>query len=1043
MKNINEKQKKKQGITPVLMRFLFVLLFSIQQLFTLNVYGQTLSVNGTVSDDQGPLPGASVIIKGTNNGTTTDFDGNFSINASSSDVLVISYVGFLSQEVLIEGRNTLNLVLTESATALDEMIVIGYGSVKKGDLTGSVQSVRADDLNLEGVSSFNQLLQGVTAGVQVNSAGSEPGGAVSVSIRGPNSINAGVSPLYVIDGFPMDNRDIAGTIGRGISNKNARNPLAALNPNDIENIEILKDASATAIYGSRGANGVILITTKKGKSGEAKVTYSSNIGIQSNVRKWDLLSPQEYTKSINEIQAAGGALVSERVDVINDGGRDYQDLVLNDMAMVEDHNLSVSGGTDKTNYFMSFNYFDQSGVIKTSSMKRYSTRINITSKVSDKLTLNMNLSPSYIQDREVNDGWGTANDAGIMYSVLTWDPTAPVFNLDGTTYYDHPMLQHDSPLEMLDGITTYSNRYRIFGSGSAEYSILPELTAKLNVGGDMNYRRRDTYAARSTKTGAAAGGIAGVYNYLQTNYLTEGLLTYNKTKGDHFLNILAGVSSQKFITEGTDTEGEGFISDVLFTYNMGGSAADRRFINSSKEESLLTSYLTRLNYSYKDKYIITYSSRFDGSSKFGKNNKFSHFPSFALAWKLGQENFVKENFTFINSLKLRGSWGETGNENIGNYNSLVTYGGGSRGWGRPAYYLINGSLQNSVFPDRIANPNLKWETTQQTNIGLDYGLFSNRINGSIDYFYKKTVDMLLDLPIPTSTGFGSVLSNVGSVMNSGLEIGLRSKNLVNNNFKWNTSFNISTLKNEVLDLGEVPRIIGLYEAGGARDLVIIKKGNPIYSFFGYEVEGVWQANDDFSLTNDAVSPGDYKYKDQNGDKIVNSEDKVILGSSIPKVIWNLNNNFSSGKFELDILLEGVNGSKMYNANLAESIYPNNFRQSRLAAPVLNRWTPSNPTNEYHSFVNSAGQGSKQLNSQTIEDASYIKLSNVRLTYNFEIENSLISSASAFISGSNLWINSKYSGLDPSINPNGPAALKIDFVASPSFSLLTLGVNINF
>lgn len=993
-----------------------------------------VSISGKVTDENGEaLIGAAVLEKGTTNGTITDIDGNYQLTVGDGAVLQISFVGYQSIEVPVNNRTTINPQLQLDTEQLDEIVVVGYGTVRKSDVTGSVSSIDTDKLQKEGVNSIDQLLQNAASGVQVVQNSAEPGGGISIQIRGSGSINAGTAPLYVIDGLPIDNGSPVTGGGSGFDNaRKPRNPLSTLNPADVESIEILKDASATAIYGARGANGVILITTKKGQSGDLKINYEGYGGVQNVLKRLDILNAQEYMTAMNEIQDAGGAAVSERVTGIVDGGTDWQEHIYSSNAAIQSHNISFSGGNDKTNFFTSFGYFDQEGVVKNSSFTRYTARLNISHKASEQFNMGVNLTTSYTFDDYISGGFGTNESAGVLYAAFNWDPTETIYNSDGT-YFTSPFINTDNPLALIYGEQAVSNKYRTFGTVFGEYNFTPEFKARVNIGGDMNYQRRDVYIDKSTITGSASNGIASILQGMNSNYLVEGLLSYNKdfNENQHF-DALVGVTTQKFIYDDVTTVGEGFVSDVTKTYNIGSGDPTLRGIGSSKTDNKLLSYLARVNYSLFDKYLFTSSFRVDGSSRFGENNKFGYFPSFAFAWRADQESFLS-SFEQLSTLKVRTSWGQTGNQAIGNFQSLTTFSNGPE-------YVYDDQLASSQQPSRFSNPDLKWETTEQINFGVDFGFFEDRISGGIDYFIKNTYDMLLDLPVPTTTGFNTRTSNVGSVRNSGFELSILTRNLVNE-FSWSTSANLTALRNEVIDLGGIPEII-TGGAGWANQISIIREGEPVYSFYGYEIEGVWQQNDDFASTNDNVSPGDFKYRDINGDSTVNADDRTILGNSIPKLFYSLGNNFSYKQFSLDILIEGVHGVSMYNNNLAETYFPISFRRNRYAEPILNRWTPENPSNEYPSFVDPLGQGQKYVNSYTVEDASYLRVKNIRFSYQYQPKSAFIGSATFFVSAVNLLTFTNYQGLDPSINPNGNADLRVDFNAYPNAISLMFGINLS-
>nr|WP_068888782.1 TonB-dependent receptor [Pedobacter panaciterrae] len=994
-------------------------------------------VSGTVTDTQGlPLPGVSVVVKGTDKGVATDPNGKYSINAADGNqVLVFTFVGYERKEVPINNTTRINVQLKELSTALDDVVVVGYGTQKKSDVTGAITSLKTEDFNKGAAASLNQLMAGKAAGVRIVQNSNEPGGGISVNIRGAGSVSAGTEPLYVVDGLPLDNTPPVTGAGRNyVASNTVRSPLNSINPADIASIEILKDASATAIYGSRGANGVIIITTKKGKEGKTNVNYSAYLGLQNVAKKLDVLNADEYMTVLNDIIANGGGSASEKVGGIQDGGTDWQDQIYKRNAQIQNHNLSISGGNTKSTFFVGLNYYDQQGVVITSGIKRYSARLNLTNEVSDKFNIGLNLSTSYTQDNLAPEGNGFNENGGTIYSALNMDPTISVRDPSTGLYQLSPYITIDNPLAIVYGKKASSAAYRTYGTFFANYKIIPDLEAKINIGGDILTQRRDVYVDRTTIAGQAASGAASVLNGTVSNYVAEGTLTYHKNFGVHQITALAGATTQRFITSRNSLEASGFPSDATGTDNVGSGTQSTYSVGSTKLANRLLSFLGRINYSLMNKYLFTASFRADGSSRFGANNRFGYFPSFSGAWKINEEEFMK-NITSISNLKLKASWGRTGNQSIADYQSFETYSSGPLG-------VFNGQLISTQEPARLPNPDLKWETTEQTNFGFEIGLLNDRIAAGFDYYTKRTYDMLLNKPVTTTSGFTSQLTNIGSIRNTGLELTINSKN-IDKTFKWNTSVNMATIRNKVIDLGGAREII----AGSAGVLgdqpAIIRPGEPLYSFYGYEVIGVWQTGDDFSKTTDAVHPGDLKYRDVNGDGTVNANDRVILGNSFPKFTWGLNNNFSYKRFSLDIQIEGVHGLKMFNNNLADVYFPVNFRRNKFAEPYLQRWTASNPSNVYPSFVTPLSQGQKIINSYTVQDASYIRLQTVTLSYSFPAVNKVFRSGTVYVTGQNLFTKTNYDGMDPAVNPNGNANYRVDFNSYPLSSTFLFGVNFDF
>lgn len=1015
-------------------RGLFVSVFS--SLMLLNMALAQVRISGTVADEVSAelLQGASVKILGSQQGVSTDANGQFNLEVPNLPVtLSITYMGYVTRELNVRTAQTLNVLLRPDASQLDEIVVVGYGTVKKSDITGSVTALRREDFNEGPIVSADQLIFGKAPGVQVVQNSGEPGGGFSVNIRGAGSINAGNNPLYVVDGLPLDNSPVVSGGGNNFSNSRApRNPLNSINPADIESMEILKDASATAIYGARGANGVVLITTKRGKAGRLNVTYDVYGGVQQVANKIRLLNGDEYRDVMNAIIDAGGGTESNRVPPATNNGTDWLDEAFRNNAPMQNHNLSFSGGSENTQFNTSFNYLSQDGLIINSAYERYSARINLEHQVKDKFRMGINLNTSYNRDDFVPNGFDLNEHAGVMYAAINYDPTLPIRN-DNGRYFLSPNMNIDNPLAIANGKNANSNTYRTFGTAYLEYSILPGLNAKINVGGDIVSQRTDTYVDRSTIDGLAAGGIASIAQGKNSNYLSEATLSYDRVFDEHSINAVAGITGQRFIDDGFFASARGFASDATGTDNLNLGDPLTRQTSSDKSINSLLSYLARINYSYKDRYLFTTAFRADGSSRFGENNRFGYFPSFALGWKVKEEDFLKYR-EWISSLKFRASWGRTGNQEIGNYQSLPTFGAG---WTA----VLNGEQVIGTVPIRIPNPDLRWETSEQVNIGIDFGFLKDRVTGTVDWYQKDTKDLLLDLPVPRSSGFATMITNIGSVRNSGLEIGLTSNNLVGD-FEWTTSVMFTTLNNEVRNLGGIPNII-TGAAGTTNQVAIIREGDPLNSFYGFQIVGVWQEGDDFSSTQDNVQPGDLKYLDVNGDQVVNAADRVIIGKSFPDFTYSLSNNLQYKGFGVYVFIEGVQGVNMLNNNLVDTYFPPNLRRNRLAEPLLNRWTPENPSNQYPSFVTPNTQGQKGVNNYTVEDASYIRLNTVRISYHLPIKSGPISGANVYISGQNLYTLTKYTGFDPALNPNGGANFRMDWNAYPAPRTYLLGATLTF
>ncbi|MEH0152868.1 TonB-dependent receptor [Limibacter armeniacum] len=1023
------------GSTRQLLKLLFCVILLCQLLLPQVTRAQANLISGHVfsSDDGEPLIGVNVVEKGSTNGTITDLDGKFKLSIKSNSTLVVSYIGYKTQEIAVGNQTNLKVSLELDMTQLDELVVVGYGSVKKSDLTGSVVSMKAESLNAGSNASLEQLMQGRAPGVAIQQKSSEPGGAMSINIRGASSITAGNEPLYVIDGMPINNAAAVSGTGAGFAaNNNPRNPLNALNPSDIESIEILKDASATAIYGARGANGVVMITTKKGKDGSLRVSYDTYYGMQTVANQLDLLSATEYKQVLNDIIADGGGNADEEVGEIQEGGTDWQKELVRS-APVQSHNLNFSGSGGNTSYYVSLGYFDQQGVVKESGIKRYTARLNLENGIDKKYKFGINLTTSLIKDDFVSNGVGVNENGGAIYAAINYDPTISIYDGNGN-FNRSQFITIDNPVALLEGEQAIADTYRTFGSIFGEYFLLPSLSAKVRIGGDFNSSKRKVWVSPETLDGSQQGGIASLLTGLRTSYLLEGTLNYNKTFGENYINAVAGVTTEEFFSESFTGTGRGFTLPDLEYNAIGSGDPLLNQLGSGAQSARLLSFLGRVNYSIKDRYLITASFRADGSSRFGPSNRFGYFPSAAVAWKMKNEEFLKD-VEVLSQLKLRASYGAIGNQSIANYMYLSTLSVGKD-------VVFGDNKYTTINPSRTPNPDLKWEATNQLDIGLDFGFMEDRIYGTIEYFNRKTTDLLLNVPKPTSLGFGSRLENVGSMQNAGIEFMIDSKNLVGK-FKWDTNINFSVIRNKVLDLGDTDEIIA-GNLGFVSGASVIRVGEPLNSYYGYIVDGVWQANDDFSVTQDNVAPGDMKFRDLNGDGTINDDDRTIIGSPFPDFSWGLTNTFSYGNFSLSAFIEGVHGNSLLNNNLVDTYFPINFRRNKLAEPYLNRWTESNPSDEYPSFVNPTAQGQRMVNTKTVEDASYIRLQSVRLGYNLPVEKlKYINKLNVYVTGQNLMTFTGYSGVDPASNANGSNILKIDYNAYPLARTFMVGLNIGF
>jgi TonB-dependent starch-binding outer membrane protein SusC len=996
---------------------------------------EKIQVTGTIkSQDNGSvLPGANVLEVGTTNGTVADSEGKYSLSVSSNATLVFSFIGYLSEELPVNGQAVIDMVMVPDIATLQEVVVVGYGTVKKSDVTGAVVSLKKDDLTPGALINVEQSIQGRAAGVQVYQKSGEPGSAMSVKIRGVSSISAGNDPLYVIDGMPINNLSPVGAAGvPGVANNpNARNPLNGINPADIESIEILKDASATAIYGSRGANGVVLITTKKGSTDRLKVNYSVQYGVSKPSNSLEVLTGEEYRDVLNSIIDAGGGVASERVtnEVVN---ADWQN-ELYQSAMTQSHDLNLSGGKDNTKFYASLGYFQQEGVIKKSGTERYTLRLNLENGITKKYALGIALNTSFINDQYNSVGLGINENGSSLYSAIYYDPTYPLLNDNGDYNRSPFMTTIDHPLALVNGQYANGRSFRTFGSVYGEYFILPTLSAKVRVSGDVNTSRKNTWIDPKTIIGAANGGLAAIHTGTVNYYMGEATLNYNKVFNDnHSINAVAGTTYEHFGSESFQGSGKGYTSSELTYDAIGSGNALLNTIGSGRASSVIVSFLGRANYSFKNRYLLTASFRADGSSRFGSNNTFGYFPSAALAWKMHEEPFLS-GAEFIDELKLRVSYGSVGSQAIANYLYLATYSANSSG------PVFGGNRATLFAPSRLANPDLQWESSAQADVGVDFSFFEKRISGSVEYYSRKTSDLLLDLPQPLSTGFGFKTVNIGSMRNTGVDLMLSGDIIRTSRFTWSVGGNYSWLKNEVLSLGPLEQIF-VGSAGPVVNASIIKPGESLGTFYGYKVIGVWQAEDDFTGYPVSVKPGDLKFEDRDGNKIIDAKDRTILGKSLPDFTYGISSTFKYRNLSLSVFLEGAQGGSILNSVAVDSYFPVSFRRNRLAKPYLNRWTPENPTNEYPSFVNPTSQGQQQVNSRTVEDASYLRLQSAQISYNFNFNKGPFRSIQLFVTGQNLFTITNYTGIDPAVNALGDDVLKIDYSSYPMTRTFLVGAN---
>jgi TonB-linked SusC/RagA family outer membrane protein len=937
----------------------------------------------------------------TTTGTVTDFDGRFSVQAANGARLIISYLGYEDLEVVANNNSMMRIELSSSAAVLEELVVVGYGTRQRKDITGAVTSVAAKDLEKKPIARLENILQGQAAGVQVNQFSGKPGNSISVRIRGATSLSAGNEPLYVIDGVPVLNTE-------------------GINPADVESLEVLKDASASAIYGARAANGVVLITTKKGVPGKPKVSLSSSIGFSQVTKTLDLLDAAGYVDLINESYVnAGQAPVLDAADFTAD--TDWQDEVYRN-AITSNHQLSLSGGDGKTRYFVSGSRQEQEGIVRESDFVRTGLRVNFSTELKPGFELGSTMNISRVSFNSVPDN-NRVNQGGVILGALSSPPTIGIFNEDGT-FTTNPLQAWENPVANIIAPKDQSSTNRIVGNLYAAFDILPKLRFKTSFGVEAYANKNDFFLDPfSTQFGRSLQGVGIASTNQELVWLTENTLTYDYKRGAHDFTFLGGITAQESAFESTFGRAEGFPNAAVTTLNAGSRKIEA---STGASQWALFSYLGRVSYKFQDKYLADVSFRADGSSRFGAGNRFAYFPSVSLGWRISSEDFLQGSET-INDLKLRLSAGTTGNQNIGDFASFGLFATGSN-------YNFNGEILPGTRPATISNENLRWETTAQANIGFDLALFDFRVNLTMDYYLKNTSDLLVNVDLPQSTGFGSGIQNLGEVRNQGFELSLKTYNIKGKRIDWNTNFNLSTNRNEVINIGGPDKVIfagGIPERG---DAVIVREGLPLGSFFGWVSEGVNPAT------------GDIVFSDLNDDGIINDDDRTVIGDANPDLQLGLNNSISIGGFTLDVLFQAILGNDVFNATRIET--EGMFTVNNALASTANRWQNEGDITRIPRAVFGDPNQNSRISSRFIEDGSHLRLRNVTLSYNLPtdlLNRFNVQAMSVYFSGQNLWVLTDYSGYDPEVNRDGGSAISqgIDYGTYPQSKIFTGGIKLDF
>jgi TonB-linked SusC/RagA family outer membrane protein len=1034
-------------------------------IFPIILFAQSKAITGTVVDENKmPLPGASILVKGLNIGSSTDFDGNFSLNVpETGEVLVVSYLGYMTKELVISKNLTFNIQLDIDTNTLDEIVVVGYGTQRKSDITGSVTSVKVDAIAVAQNSTIDALLQGRAAGVQVTQNAGSPGSGVSVKIRGASSLRGNNEPLYVIDGVIISSagEDASNASADANSLEETQNGLNGINPRDIESIEVLKDASATAIYGSRGANGVILITTKKGKSGKISIQAYVNTSVSEITERYDILDALGYANYQNEALAVNGG--DPRFSIIGDDIFPIAaDGTVSDTA-AEQHNwhdeiykqgfsrsagASFSGGTEKGNFYASVGYNDQGGIVENSRLKNGNFSINLNQDLSDKLTINTKLNAFYSTGNFAQDGDRAGGQRSFVGNILRY----PTLVTNGGTFDNEDGIS--SPFTWVNDFQDTSEESRFIGSLALTYKFnIKGLKYKLQAGGNIRNKERRRFYGLTTFQGSSTNGSLSISNLESKSYQINNLLTYNRTfNKKHRINAVIGMTYDVRDVKNTLYAVNDFSTTEFGVDQPIYGQQISRPLDVLPLKSQLLSYLSRVNYSFDNKYIITGTFRADGSSKFSKENRYSYFPSFSLAWRANNENFLKNSDT-INDLKFRIGWGMTGNQGISAYQTFANY-------GPTLYGNLDEGTSIGFVPLNVSNPNLKWETTKQLNFGLDFGLWKNRVTGTLDIYDKQTDDLLLNQPLGPSSGFTSLLVNRGSINNKGVELTLSGTLINKNDFSIDLGGNIAFNKSKIQNLGGSSEDI--YINGTLENRVfyrgqnistgnyfrapanIFMEGEQIGLFYGYETNGIYQTEDDITVS--GAQAGDVRIVDQDGDDTITEADRTLIGNPNPDFVYGGYLNMNYKRLSLSVQINGVYGNEIVNGNLIQLGTAEGRTANVLSEAYNNAWRPDAQSNSYPRVGYLGESGSPAITDRIIEDGSFLRISNITLGYDVPVEKTnIFSSANVYVSGMNLFTFTDYSGYNPEITNfmNNGNVVGVDWNGFPNAQTIMLGLNLKF
>ncbi len=1044
------------------LKFIAVMLVCIMS--PLWAFSQTITVSGTVVDELGePLIGATVQQKGTSHGTSTDVDGNYSLSISPKGTITVSYVGYNTQTIDVNGRSVINVTLQENSAVLDEVVVVGYGQMKRSDLTGSVVSVGEDAVKKSISTSIDQVLQGRAAGVQIQANSGTPGASTSIRIRGINSLNATNQPIFVIDGVVIDSA----------TDDESSNPLASINPSDIVSMDVLKDASATAIYGSRASNGVIMITTKRGKAGEATVTYDVYLGWQEMPKKYDMLNLREYAEHHNfradYLSSVDKNNAFVRPELLGEG-TDWQDELFR-RAFMMNHNISITGGNERTTWAFSGGYLDQDGIALGSGFKRYTLRSNLETQIKSWLRGGINFS---FTDSKQQVG----TDNNTIISALIQQPTVAVTSPDGSFDGPDDVWMPDNPVGLASIITNKNKKMNFRFNAFLEATLYKGLTLRTELSGDYNLNKyyfyepdyqfgiktQDQRTSRWTKT--------------DTKYWSwRNILTYNNTFArKHNVNVMLGQEMSKSYWENQVGATTGFLSNS--TPDLSAGDISKSTSTGSRNNNSIASFFGRAFYSFDERYLLTATIRRDGSSKFAKGHKWGWFPAVALAWRVSQENFLRD-VDVINSLKLRAGWGKTGNQNVTDYAYMALLANKTTPWGV------------GVLTGNTANPDLTWETTSSYNIGLDLGVLQNRIEFVADVYYKKTDNLLLQLPLPSFLGSGgqgaanNPWGNVGSIENKGIELTLNTTNIVTRDFQWTSNLVFSLNRNKVKSLDTANSSIEKSYQPSSTNYIVTKTvvGEPIGQFWGYKVIGRFDKPEDFyyhdaagnlqqvaipsgnTISQSSTWIGDYIYDDVNGDGVIDSSDCTFIGNPEPKFTWGFGNTFTWKGIDINIFFSGSYGNDALNLTRMRIEDPrqnSNILRSSLNYAKVDLIDPNLPADDFRNlYVTNPGATTMPALQRTdananytrvsdllVEDASYIRLQNISIGYTFPrnwMRKIYLQNLRVYFSAQNVHTWTKYKGLDPEVGAMYGDALMtgVDYGRYPSPRIYTFGLNVSF